>query len=147
LESKNNPPKVNLVLEKKHSELIRNLIANNIINACHDVSDGGILIALFEMCLINNRPGSKSLGCKIENSFLDNLLDKNALLFGEDQARYIISASAYNVDLLINMASDIGVDLFRIGEVVADKIIVGNDYVFVQDLQIINEKLFDQRFS
>ena len=45
-----NPPNVDLVLEKKNSEFIRNLIENSLIQSCHDISDGGIIVTLFEKC-------------------------------------------------------------------------------------------------
>ena len=148
IESKNNPPKVNLDLEKKHSKLIRQLITDGVINACHDVSDGGFLIALFEMCSnTNNKTNSQFFGCKIENDFLSLIPDQNSLLFGEDQGRYIISLPSNQVEFLVNLASDIGVQLFRVGEVIADKMIINNDFVLLKDLQILNEQLFPQKFS
>jgi phosphoribosylformylglycinamidine synthase len=142
INSKNNPPKVNLGLEKKHSKLIISLIADKIINACHDISDGGLLVSLFEMCVNNN----SVLGCKIDHSFLMNHHDYNALFFGEDQGRYLVSLSNNQVELLINRANENGIELFRVGEVVADKIIVNDDSVLVQDLQNLNEKIFPQKF-
>ena len=142
--NKNNPPKVDLKLEKKHGELVRNLIVDGVINSCHDVSDGGILVSLFEMCTVFN---SKFLGCAIDNDFLNISFDQNALFFGEDQGRYIISVDSDKADFLVNLANDIGVNIFRVGEVVADKIVIDNDFVLVRELKNLNEKIFYKKFS
>ena len=135
-----NPPKVDLKLEKKHSELVRHLIADAIINACHDVSDGGILVALFEM-------SSAKLGIKITDEFLKTNDDSNALLFGEDQARYIICVPASSADFLVHLVQDLGIELFRIGEVVEGEIKIANDKISVQELQNLNEAVFPSKFS
>ena len=45
------PPKTNLDDEIRVSKVIRNLIQKSLITACHDISDGGLLIAIIEMCL------------------------------------------------------------------------------------------------
>ena len=67
-----NPPKVDLIEEKKNSEFIRELIESLSINACHDVSDGGLLVALFEMC-------SEKLGCDLDISEFAG--EENQILF------------------------------------------------------------------
>ena len=48
------PPKTNLDDEIRVSKVIRNLIQKSLITACHDISDGGLLIAIIEMCLSKN---------------------------------------------------------------------------------------------
>ena len=79
--------------EKKNSEFVRSLIAASEINACHDISDGGIAVALFEMC-------NKTLGCEInldEIKKSSNLTDENQILFAEDQSRYLVALDANSV--------------------------------------------------
>jgi phosphoribosylformylglycinamidine (FGAM) synthase-like enzyme len=139
-ESKKNPPRVDLSLEKKHSEFVRHLIVDSIINACHDISDGGLLVALFEMC-------NPQLGLTINQQFLNSNSDKNALMFGEDQGRYIISIAPDKADFLEHLAKDLAIELFRVGEVIADKIEVDGSSVLVTELQDLNEKVFPQKFS
>jgi phosphoribosylformylglycinamidine synthase subunit PurL len=73
------PPPVDLSAEKNAGELIRKLIALGKATAVHDVSDGGLLVAIAEMALAGG------IGAK-----LDMLNTKNA--FGEDQGRYIFTA-------------------------------------------------------
>jgi phosphoribosylformylglycinamidine synthase len=148
--SNKNPPSVDLSLEKKHSEFVRKLIAENIINACHDVSDGGLLVALFEMCNILDVAAKEeipNLGIKINQQFFEENSNPNALMFGEDQARYIIAISGNNIELLSNLANQNSIDLFKIGEVVKDNIAVNQDLVSIKELQNLNEKVFPEKFS
>ncbi|MFT5702997.1 MAG: phosphoribosylformylglycinamidine (FGAM) synthase-like enzyme [Rickettsiales bacterium] len=135
-----NPPKVDLKLEKKHGEFVRHLIHEGLINACHDVSDGGILVALFEM-------SSEKLGIKIGGEFLETLPDQNSLLFGEDQGRYIVSASSDHLDLLIGISKDAGLELFKIGEVFKGSIQVSEEEIKIKELQNLNEAIFPAKFS
>jgi phosphoribosylformylglycinamidine synthase len=78
------PPPVNLVAERRHGDFVRRQIAAGGVAACHDVSDGGLLVALAEMALAGN--------CGLA---LDELPDGNTahgFFFGEDQARYVVAA-------------------------------------------------------
>ncbi len=138
-QSKKNPPKVDLNLEKKHSEFVRHLIVDGFINACHDISDGGLLIALFEMSAVN-------LGIKINQQFISNF-DKNAVMFGEDQGRYLVAINANQASFLEHLAQDLGIELFNVGEVIADKIEVDGDSISVKELQDLNQKVFPEKFS
>jgi phosphoribosylformylglycinamidine (FGAM) synthase-like enzyme len=46
------PPKVDLADEKLNGEFVRQLIADGIaVTAVHDISDGGLLVAVAEMAL------------------------------------------------------------------------------------------------
>jgi phosphoribosylformylglycinamidine synthase II len=75
-------PHVDLTLEKNSGEFIRELIAAGLVNAVHDVSDGGMAVALAEMALAGG------LGAEVENHPGYN---PARWWFGEDQARYIIT--------------------------------------------------------
>ncbi len=48
------PPRVDLQAERNTGEFVRELIARDMVSAVHDVSDGGTLVALAEMCLAGN---------------------------------------------------------------------------------------------
>ena len=144
LKNKNqkNPPKVDLVEEKKNSEFIRELIQTSIINACHDISDGGLLVALFEMC-------SSKLGCNIDISKIKTAIgaDDNQIYFGEDQSRYVVVIDSALVTDFIKRAEKNKITIFKIGEVIADKIHLENSEVKVQELIKLNEVLFERSFS
>ncbi|MEP7222121.1 MAG: phosphoribosylformylglycinamidine synthase subunit PurL [Novosphingobium sp.] len=73
-------PYVDLDAERQHGEAIRKLIAAGDVTAVHDVSDGGVLVALAEMALAGN------LGCDLVSAL------NTSAAFGEDQGRYLITA-------------------------------------------------------
>ena len=75
------PPPVDLDAEKAHGQFVREQVAFGQIKAAHDISDGGLLVALAEMALSGN------LGADINIPESDTLL---AWAFGEDQARYLV---------------------------------------------------------
>ncbi len=137
-ESKTNPPKVDLLEEKKNSEFVRDLIENANIHACHDVSDGGILVALFEMC-------SEKIGCDVNLEGIS--IDADKFLFGEDQSRYIITIDSVMVSDFKKKAEKKGISVIKIGETIKDKIRIANSEVEVRELKKINEMVFEKKFS
>ena len=78
-------PPVDLATERRNGEQVRAWIADRRLTAVHDISDGGLLVALAEMALAGN------LGCT-----LDVALDA-ASAFGEDQSRYVVTTGADEV--------------------------------------------------
>src|SRR3546814_9880557 len=74
------PPPVDLAREKANGDLVRRLIAEGKVTAVHDVSDGGLLIAVAEMALAGN------IGATLEG------VTDAFTAFGEDQARYIVTS-------------------------------------------------------
>ncbi len=88
-ETKGQPPSINLFNEKNIGETILNLIDNKLLLSCHDVSLGGILVAVSRMCIKGNK------GVKI-NPFKE-LTNKFEYFFGEDQARYIVEIPKKNI--------------------------------------------------
>ena len=86
------PPPLDLDEEKRNGDLVRNLIKQGTVSACHDVSDGGILIAIAEMALASVKDAI-FLGVKITNP--TNIPD-HAFFFGEEQSRYILTSPDAN---------------------------------------------------
>jgi phosphoribosylformylglycinamidine synthase len=78
------PPPVDLVREKHNGDLVRNLVHSGHVTAVHDISDGGLMTAVVEMALAGN------LGAKLSAM-------NHAELFGEDQARYILTCKASRI--------------------------------------------------
>ena len=78
------PPSLNLIDEKLCQLFIRNGILNNLIISSHDVSDGGLAIALAESCILSDKGASINL---IANERIDSLL------FSEGGSRIIFSIS------------------------------------------------------
>jgi phosphoribosylformylglycinamidine synthase subunit PurL len=137
-----NPPKVDLLEEKKNGEFVRELIENSQINACHDISDGGLLVALFEM-------SSRKLGCDIDLSHLKAAadIDENNLLFAEDQARYVVTFDNSSVAQFKKLADSKSVSVFRIGTVIKEKIKIADVEVEVKELQFLNQLVLPKKFS
>lgn len=137
-----NPPQVNLLEEKKNADFVRELIAQSLINACHDVSDGGILISLFEM-------SSLEYGCKIDLSNLKtvNNLTEEEIFFGEDQSRYIIALNSKFCKEFSKRAEKAGVSIFRIATVIEKKLVFNDLSQSIIDLVKTSELLFEKSFS
>ena len=76
------PPKINFINEKNNGEIVLKLIKENYVLSSHDISSGGLLVALSEMSI-----GSK-LGAKINKP--KKLVNLTEYFFGEDQSRYIL---------------------------------------------------------
>ncbi|MBV1918624.1 MAG: phosphoribosylformylglycinamidine synthase subunit PurL [Sphingomonadaceae bacterium] len=75
------PPSVDLDAERSHAQFVRKLISERKLSAVHDVSDGGLLVALAEMALAGG------IGCKLKH------IDNHFAAFGEDQARYVVTSA------------------------------------------------------
>jgi phosphoribosylformylglycinamidine synthase len=75
-------PHVDLTLEKNSGEFVRELIAAGLVSAVHDVSDGGLAVALAEMALAGG------LGAEVEGH---ESYSRAQWWFGEDQGRYLVT--------------------------------------------------------
>jgi phosphoribosylformylglycinamidine synthase subunit PurL len=126
------PPPVDLAREKRHGDLIRSFIRSGQVTAVHDISDGGLASALIEMAL-----ASKTLGASV------GPLDHVAL-FGEDQARYVVTCPAKEAAKIITQAHVKGVDVIRVGTVTKDAglIVEGAASISLDDLRKAHEGWF-----
>ncbi|APH57509.1 Phosphoribosylformylglycinamidine synthase [Granulibacter bethesdensis] len=75
------PPAVDLAAERRHGDLVRSLIHQGKVAACHDLSDGGLLVAVAEMAIA----GHTGAVLSVEGD--------HVFWYGEDQARYIIATT------------------------------------------------------
>jgi phosphoribosylformylglycinamidine (FGAM) synthase-like enzyme len=91
------PPPINLVQERTHGEFVRKLIEDGKVNAVHDVSDGGLLVAIAEMALAGG------IGCTIEQ------IGDHFTAFGEDQTRYLVTGA------VADTIQEAGIPMTRIG--------------------------------
>jgi phosphoribosylformylglycinamidine synthase len=78
------PPPVDLGGERRTGELVRHLIQEGLLSACHDLSDGGLAVAAAEMALA----GRTGLALQAPQG---PDLPLPAWLFGEDQGRYLVA--------------------------------------------------------
>jgi len=84
------PPEINLFNEKNNGESVLSLIEKNYVKSIHDISLGGIMVAVAKMCI----KGKKGIKLKKPNY----LINQFEYLFGEDQGRYIIEIEKENFD-------------------------------------------------
>jgi len=79
------PPPVNFTSERANGDFVRGQILAGAVRACHDVSDGGILVALAEMAMAGG------VGARLATHPRD--IPGHAFWFGEDQGRYLLAVS------------------------------------------------------
>jgi phosphoribosylformylglycinamidine synthase subunit PurL len=101
------PPPVDLASEKRNGDFVRALIADGVVSACHDLSDGGLACAAAEMALASDV--GVALGYRGD-------LSDAAFLFGEDQARYLLAAPQSARREIDARAVTAGVDYLIVGE-------------------------------
>tara|TARA_B100002051_G_scaffold6761_1_gene5681 strand:- start:1182 stop:1706 length:525 start_codon:yes stop_codon:yes gene_type:complete len=118
-EKKGPPPNINLFNEKNIGENILNLIDENLIVSCHDVSLGGILTAVSKMCVKGNK------GIKINQ--LKGLINKFEYFFGEDQGRYIIEIPKKNLEKVNQILEKNSVHFDELGVVDEKMLSFNND--------------------
>ena len=122
------PPEINLLNEKNNGESLLKLIDQNLILSAHDVSNGGLIIALSEMAL------KSEFGAKIfKPKKLTNLYK---YFFGEDQARYVIEVDPINVSNVQNTLKEDGIYFENIGK-------TQKEYLEIEgELKISRKELF-----
>ena len=117
-------PSVDLSLEKQNGDFVRAQILSGGIHACHDISDGGLLIALSELLMAN------SIGFKAAS----DLPMTARFWFGEDQARYIAVTS--DPESFIKNAAAAGVAVRALGTFGGDRLDLGHN-VSIQTAKLI----------
>ena len=99
------PPQVDLQAERATGDFVRAQILAGHVRACHDVSDGGILVALAEMAMAG------LTGIRLFTGPRD--IPSHAYWFGEDQGRYILAVP--DAASFIRVAEAAGLPAVRIG--------------------------------
>jgi phosphoribosylformylglycinamidine synthase len=110
-------PPVDVAVERRNGDFVRGLIEAGAVDTVHDVSDGGLLVAIAEMAM-----GSGIGGC----ISLPSRVDPIPFLFGEDQGRYVLSAPAETADSLLTRAKEAGIAAVFLGTTGDDTIAVTN---------------------
>ena len=114
LENKGPPPEINLFNEKNNGETVLELAKENYILSCHDVSVGGILIALSKMCIKGNKGLKLNSNIKLHNKF--------SYFFSEDQGRYLIEIEKKNLEKVTEILKQNSVHFEELGIVIKDKL-------------------------
>ncbi len=99
------PPPVDLARERRTGDIVRGMIRSKLATACHDLSDGGLAVALAEMAIAGG------IGATIDLPGTD--IAPHAFLFGEDQARYLVTTT--QPEVIQSMAEASGVPATVLG--------------------------------
>jgi phosphoribosylformylglycinamidine synthase II len=105
------PPHVDFEKEKAVQRAVRTCVRRGLVNSAHDVSEGGLAMALAESSV--TRP-SGVVGAKVK---FDEDIRPDVLLFGEQGARIVVSAKPEHADAVITIAREHGAPARRIGKV------------------------------
>ena len=132
------PPPVDLARERRTGDFVRSVIGAGRLTACHDVSDGGLLVAVAEMALAGGR--GAVLGPMPEPS--------HVALFAEDQARYVVSCAAAAAPAICAEARAVSVPAEVIGTVSGGALIVeGGAAISLDELRRVHEGWFPTLMS
>ncbi len=128
------PPPVDLLHEKVTGDTVRGLITDGLVTACHDLSDGGLIVGLTEMALAGN------IGCKLT----DPGAPRHGMLFGEDQGRYVVTVKRENVKKVTYQVELTGIETRVIGTTGGNTIAIeGAGNVALKALRDLHEGWFD----
>jgi phosphoribosylformylglycinamidine synthase len=100
------PPPVDLAVERRNGNFVRRQIWTGRVDACHDLSDGGLLVSLTEMCLAGGT------GVTVRQP-AGTGIPSHAFFYGEDQARYLVASGSG--DDILEAARKAGVPAVLLG--------------------------------
>jgi phosphoribosylformylglycinamidine synthase len=111
------PPPVDLAAERRNGDFVRALIAKGVAISVHDVSDGGLLVALAEMAM------TSGIGAELNAA----PMAAHAFWFGEDQARYVLTVRPKDADRVAAQAEAAGVPLRALGTTGGDALTLAGE--------------------
>ncbi len=126
------PPPVDLIEERENGDFVRALILDGIASAAHDLSDGGLAVALAEMAM------ASGIGAVLTEAPSD--IPAHAHWFGEDQARYLVTVPADRADAVIARAQEGGLEVLRVG-------VTGGDVLMLPGERALPVKALTERFE
>ncbi|WP_022851868.1 phosphoribosylformylglycinamidine synthase subunit PurL [Limisalsivibrio acetivorans] len=110
------PPKVDLEHEKKLIDFMVEAAENELALSAHDVSDGGIAVALAEMAF-----GEEVRGFRVD---LEEDLETADLLFGENHGRVIVEVSGMKTEAFERLAQKHNLSIKSIGKTGGNHIVI-----------------------
>ncbi len=124
------PPPVDLATERRNGELVRGWIAAGEVEACHDLGDGGLAVALAEMVLASGTGADLEVPADSDPGWL----------FGEDQGRYVVAVADERLDALLADARHQGVLARRVGTTGGGALTLsGRDAICLRELARVHE--------
>jgi phosphoribosylformylglycinamidine synthase II len=131
------PPPVDLAAERCAGDFVRGLIRKGRVSTVHDVSDGGLLVAIAEMALAG--------GCGVEIKAPPAHLPAHAVWFGEDQGRYVVAAAQDEAARILREASQAGISARGVGKATGDALkLLGEAPLSLASLRTAHERWLPQ---
>jgi phosphoribosylformylglycinamidine synthase len=128
-------PSIDLQFERKLHQFMLEAIQKDLIRSAHDLSDGGLAVALAEACIIDRE---NPIGATV--TFTASIR-KDALYFGESQSRLLLSVAPEHEGNIKQLAISMQVPIAVIGEV-GGKVLKINDDIHV-DLVSLGERYYN----
>jgi phosphoribosylformylglycinamidine synthase len=126
------PPPIDLIAEKRNGDFVRALIRNGRVTACHDCSDGGLLVAVAEMAM------ASGIGARLDAEPRGQ--PAHAAWFGEDQGRYVVTAPREAAEAILDEARAMAVPAARLGTTGgAELTLSGEEPILVRELKDLHE--------
>ena len=116
----NDTPYFDIDDEKRLQDCCLELIRKGLLGSAHDISEGGLAIALIESVITGE---NAALGCKVKLPRSWNWR-KDFLLFGEEQSRIVISSRSHHRSRIQEISRRYGVDFSLLGNVTSSQRIV-----------------------
>lgn len=130
-----NAPKINLRVEKNLHDLLLTLISSGIVKSAHDISEGGVISALAECCIMNEE---KQIGAQVNLSVKTR---EDLSLFSESQSRVIISILPEDKDKFEKLVESYSTPVYYAG------ITGGENFRINKSIDITLQKLSDIYFN
>ncbi|MEX0283577.1 MAG: phosphoribosylformylglycinamidine synthase subunit PurL [Paracoccaceae bacterium] len=120
-------PAVDLEAEKRNGDFIRD--NRDLITACTDLSDGGLMLAAFELA------EAADVGIALDS-------DDTATLFGEDQGRYLVACGFDRAEALMGAAAQASVTIQSVGRFTGDVVRAGRSEAPLSELRTLYRGAF-----
>jgi phosphoribosylformylglycinamidine synthase len=111
------PPRIDLDAEKRLADLTVDLVGTGLVDTAHDVSDGGLAVALAEMCMASPR----GLGGRVSAGAVERV---DVALFGESGCRMLVAVDQKRADRLEQLAARARIPAARIGTTGGNRLVV-----------------------
>ena len=127
-------PPVDLAVEKKNGDFVRRLIQAGRVDTVHDVSDGGVAVAIAEMAMAGG------IGSSVGQAEIAGAIP---FWFGEDQGRYLIAAPFAEAEKIVAEARAATIFVAELGKTGGDALVIdGKDSVKIAKLRSSHEDWF-----
>jgi phosphoribosylformylglycinamidine synthase subunit PurL len=126
------PPQVDLAAEKRAGDFIRGAIHSGHLTAVHDISDGGLAVAVAEMAL------ASGIGARLS----EPAGPRHAAFFGEDQGRYLVTVAPERAADVLRAAAAAAVPACEVGATGGEAVALGHSEVAVARLREAHEGWF-----